>query len=905
PELSLPSDPVEPRSPIGPGRRQRVGPPTLGPPSPAQFTEEQLGRIAPVTVGWTEGDLLQLETSLETVSPYMDRAWRDSISQFVMQNSGPEVLGGSPQEFYRQLQMSTEDMFTDKAVKRLLGIVSDEEAFIQSARDEWLETHYAVQLAADWLQRDDGLKRYMDENYLESDSVRDELKKKLNLDPAAEGTTPWHFSSDITGLRGKSLEWRQDGDALSMRWFTEDPKADDPEFVDVLIFLEEGVELVADIDAITEYMLAEEGLKNLVAPSSGMVPGRQAFVGALIEGVEDLWHKIERNGAAPLIEGVNKVLTQQANAVVPGITEFNPVPEQQAADEESLIEKENMVAVTREMDRMAVVAAARQAMIDNPELLMSQVVQAGIAGAAKIPQEEKEREATRFIRNLDLAEKNRQEDQSHIGRFFEEEVAPTLLDALDVFTDAIYYVGIVALDFTNMDAPVEVIQNIAEQGIAGILNKETLLALVPDLPDPDSLIREINNIREEGLPLAIAAYHESVKDTTFADFYGIDPDSPWAGWVNQVGLIAYDPITIATLGAAASWQGLRRGLTTAAGAERMVRSRPMMTAFKHIVMDNNVSIVTVFSEGGMRGPAIIKIARIAGTDYTTQKARVEAFQELSRIVVGEFPVSGHGAVYIPASSRAVLRRKTNLGLARLAGRAHKDSKSRSFLQDVLIRARQNRTIDMSDRGWLTEQFRIIEIKQLTNSKGFADDVIQAVADYEAYRVGDGSVALLEGRVQTLKDEIVRLDIGAQPAELTQVPRLRKQVTEWDDSIKELDLRIASAKDDTTRAALEQSRATALSNRDEVEKLLKTEFQFTGKDTATAYDDVVREVGRKRGEIKKLQGQAEELSTAGRDRSLLEHATLKYFDEWAGEWGVPVLRTRRAKSSCTPFSVTSP
>ena len=293
PELSLPQLPSTPAAP-----QEQLGQQFSQEQLSQQFSQEPLRRLAPVMTGWTEEDFLHLELQLEIVNPWMDPAWRDEISQSVMLHSGPEVLGGSPQEFYRQIRMSTEDMFTDKAIKRVLNVVSDEEAFIQSARDEWLETHHAIQTASETLARDDGLKKYFDENYLEPDQVRDELKRQLGLDPAAEGTTPWHFSSKITGLRGKSLEWRQDGDMLSMRWFTEDPKEGDPEFVDVLIFLEEGVELVSHVDAITEYLLADAGLKNLLAPSSGQVPGRQSFIGLLIEGADDLQKKVEVNGAA-------------------------------------------------------------------------------------------------------------------------------------------------------------------------------------------------------------------------------------------------------------------------------------------------------------------------------------------------------------------------------------------------------------------------------------------------------------------------------------------------------------------------------------------------------------------------------------------------------------------------------
>jgi len=879
PELSLPSEPERPRSPIGPGRRQRQAPRTFGPPAPPVMSggrrrDMMSGGARRVPEGWTAGDMTILEGMVRAAHYMVPSEDLNKITQMVMTNSDPSIIQSGSAKFARQLGLSTREMFEEEAVLKLLGFVSDEDAFAQATVDRFYETGAALANTSKLFAESEEIKMTVTTHWLEAEDVRGRIAGQL-----AERGLVFGVGDKIEGLRGKSLKWKRDGDQLALRWFTEDPKPGEDAFVDVLIHLKPGTETNTSIDAVTEYLLAVGGVAHVVAPTSGDVPGRQNFVGALFEGADDMLNWAQKFGGGYLEETISELSTQMSTSLA--AVSMNPVPEQQEADDEAVREQESIQAVTRTMRDNTAVAIARREMLENPEQAMSATWQAGLAGAAMLEQDELEAQATTILSDLDAAEKRRLEEQSFLGEFIEQDLAPPVLGALEVWIEMLYFGGIVILDATNIDAWIEIAQDISENGIDALFDPMNLQKFVSPI-DLEFVIEQVRNIQEEGLPKALAAYVEATQDTTFADYYGIDPESNWAAWVNQAGLVVFDPVTWGTLGASASWNALRRSVQTVAGVERIMQSRNMLSAIKNIAVKDSVGTVMIMQEGNMGSTAIAKLFRIAGTHVDDKAAQIAQMQEIRTIMKGPGVFPANGGFYIP-SPAAVMRRKTTLGISQWFKIAPSDTKARSFMQDVLIRASNSRSINISEREWLSERFRVIQVKHAGDAKAMADDAARAVETYEAYRAGDISVAMMEGRFHKLKGEIVDLDISLMPGEVKQIPKLRKQVGEWNDSVTELDRRIAGAADDATREAFETSRAQAIKNRDETQALL----DVNSGEASRLYDQRVKDLAGKQREVKRIEGLVEDLGTASRDRSLLERDALKYMADWMEEWGVPV------------------
>ena len=880
-----------------------------GPPLPdtSQFSPELLHSLGQNTPGWTDNDRMHLEFSLRSTFIDIDPKTLNDALTSVMDNSDARILDLPRAKFIRQVGMSTQEMFEERTLIRMLGGVPADEAFNNAAIDTMLETGGAVRTASQVFAEADQQKQWLTAQFLENRARREAVIEQIQA--RSEGRLPPELATDwnyvtapeaVTQLRGQQVQWLAEDGQLAMRFYPEDFDAEtNPGYTDVLIYLEPGTEVLSATDAITEYLLADNDLAHAVAPTSGEVPGRQTLAGNLIEGTDNVIRAVERGGAALFDVFLDDAQSDVA-AAINGIAPVQANVSEQERDKEALREQETMEAARRDTDMAGLVYMTRKYMVDNPEAAMSNVVAAGIAGWAEIPDEQKEAMAVQSVTDLEAAAAANREEQSMLGRFIEEDVAPPVLDALQTWDAAIQFIGIVAHDVTNIDVWKDLADQVNEHGIGAITDALSDPATLWKAASPAGIdfgfIQDaFDEVRREGLPAALGAYTESVNEIgDMATYYGLDPDSAWAGWVNGTASVAFDPITWATLGGNASWNALKKGVTTVGGAERLIKSRPLMSAARNIVDNNTVQILPMLSSGGMSSNGIRRLAQIARTTYTTKPARVKAMQEALDVFRHELPA--YGGTWLPAGPARVLRRKTTMGLANLARITPTDSKARGFMQDILLRASNRRYANIAERNYLDEMFDIIQIRRLNDSDGMADDIIAALDIYDAHRYGDEATAMLQGRAQVLKQELD--DLAVFTPEAGQVPRIRSQVREWDDSVKELTDRLnRTAADDPNRAALEQARQRAIQNRDETQALLDA---GDGRVTS-AYDERVKVIAQKRDELAKVQAQMESLTMGTtRERTLLEHHLHRYLDEWADEWGVPIKTTPDGTPVAHPF-----
>ncbi len=878
-----------------------------GPPLPdvSQFSPNLLRELGQNAPGWTDDDYMHLEFSLRSTFLDIDPKTLNDTIQAVMSSGDATILDLPRSKFIRHVGMTTQDMFEERSLIRMLGGVPADEAFNNAAIDTILETGGAVRTASQVFAESQQQKQWFTAQFLENRDRRERVIAQVQQ--RSDGLLPPELEQDwryvtapdaVTGLRGQQIEWVAEDGQLAMRFYPEDFDAEtNPGYTDVLIYLEPGTEVLTPTDALTEYLLADNGLRHAMAATSGEVPGRQTIAGNLIEGTDNVIKAVERFGSGVFGEFISGAQSETA-AAINGIAPIQPNVSEQERDQEALREQETREAVSRSVDESGIVFLTRKYMAEHPDAAMSNVVAAGIAGWTEIPDDVKEAQVVQSITDLETAAAANREEQSMIGRFIEEDVAPPVMDVLQAWDSAIQFVGIVAHDLTNIDAWKDIADAVNENGIDALLSPQgavdVMQALNPMGLDTDFMLEQFDEVRREGIPNAVGAYIESVNEIgDMATYYGIDPDSSWAGWVNGAASVAFDPITWATLGGNASWTALKKGVTTVTGAERLVKSRPLMSAARNLVDNNSVHILPLLSSGGMSSNGIRRLAQIARTTYPTKAARVEAMQQALDVFRHELPA--YGGTWLPAGPARVLRRKTTMGLANMALLTPKDSKARGFVQDLLLRASNRRYAHITERSFLDEMFDVIQIRRLNDTDGMADDIIAALDIYDAHRYGDQATAMLQGRAQVLKQELE--DLAVFPAEVGQVPRLRGQVREWDDSVKELTDRLdRMAADDPARAALEQSRQRAIQNRDEIQALLDAgDGRFTG-----AYDERVKTIAAKRDELAQNQAQMESLGMGARDRSLLEQHLHRYMDQWADEWGVPVKTTPDGATIAHPF-----
>ena len=761
-----------------------------------------------------------LDYMILSVFPDISGANMNNVKNVIIATGDPSILELSAEKARRQIGLTTAEMFEEDALVHMLGTPGDSEAFVQGAVDTYLETGGAALTAATMFAESDETRQYWRKGFLENEDTRRRITEAAYAaDPNAaflyeqakglalasglpEPLEPTEaLISEINGLRGKAGSFLVDGNRLVVQFKNEDPGADDKEWLG-LIVLDPGTEIVTQEDAILAYLVAEAGYAHTLASSSDDVPGRQTILGAMIEGFDNHLANIEQWGTGNATEAVKDSQVAVSSLMFPRSRSGRSLEARQA-EEDSIREQETRTAVERNFATDSIVAIIQQAAVENPDVPMSNLVTAGISAFNTAPDELKEAVVVQQIEDLEAAAAAKIEQQSMLGRIIEEDIAPPVLDVLAAWDAGIHFIGIVALDVAN-NGILEFAREVDEKGVAAFTDPDSLARLAP--VDSQFLMEQFQNVKDEGLPKAMGSYFEGVREIgTIANYYGIPEDSAWASWVNMGGSILFDPITWATLGGAASWNALKKGIFTAGGVERIVQSRPLLSAARNVVVNDSVRSLPVLSAGGMSSNAIRRLANIAKTVYKTHGEKVAAMEEVLAIFRMELPGGGAGGLWIPSGPAKVLRRKTTQGLANLAGIAVKDPQARSFLQDILIRATRNRTVSIGERGWMNDLFNLAEIRRLNNVDGFADDIVKITELFEAYRSGDDAIALLQGKVQTIRQEMVDIS-GGLTDEVRQVPSLRKAVVDWNDSIKALDESIAKmGADDPLRPVAEEAR----------------------------------------------------------------------------------------------------
>ena len=875
-----------------------------------QFGAGFLQELSQRPVGWSDADATTLEFQLLQAFVDIPNDVKNEVMNMVMQNSDPQsVTSMSTSKFIRHVGMTTGQMLEERAVIHAMGGVPEDEVFADAAIDTWMESGGAVRTAAMVFAEAKQNQNWFEAAFLENRDRRKEIERAVLAAGSNEDITRFNLAStsELNGLRGKRIGYEVTDTELALRF--QDEGSDS--YTDVLIKLDPGTHFDTPTDVIIEYLLADKGLRHTILPSSGEVPGRQNLAGAFIEATDNIIRRVEQFGAHNTEQTIADMQAQyaaaQGSAQLP-----NPSAEQRTADQNAMREMQNLPAVLQSQSDQSLVYLMRQYAADNPDATGLQIVQAGIGAWGQIPDEVKQAAAVETVQDLQAAAEERARTQSRLGRFLEEDIAPPTLEVLSAYDRAIHFIGIVAQDVTDMGAWKRLADAVNENGV-GALSDPYVWDQIRQIVDPNINLNTaflqsmVADIQQEGLPKAIDAYKESVLDIgTLAEYYDLDPESNLAAWVNVGASLAYDPLTYATLGGNASWNTLRRGVTTTAGAERLLSSRPIMSAAKHIVERNSVRTVPLLAQGGLSSPAIKRLTDIARETFTTKSARVAAMEEVIDVLRYELPVNG--GLWIPAAPARALRRKTTMGLASMSRLAGENTKARTFIQDVLLRASARRYASLSDRSFLDDMFHMIEIRRLNDVDGYADDIIRAVDTYEAYRAGDQATALLQGRASVLRQELDDLSLSLMPDEVTQIPRVRQMVKEFDDSVKALDERLAKlppgdatmqsttrgqgTQQINTRAQLEQARAAAIEARDNAQAILDG--------VGPAYDQRLKVVAGKRDELSRVQAQIEHLQGPGRERSTLEDLIHRYMDEWADDWGVPVAVDSQGNPLAHPF-----
>ncbi len=689
-------------------------PPTLGtvppPAAPLSFTRGGEFAPAPLTPEFFR-DRTLINQSLLTFDPGLSTAQLDRIGGSLAQD--PWILDLLEQDFVRQVTRTTLEELEESAALRLIRYVSDEEAVTRAALDRVADTWGSAFSAAHIFRSAETQRETWTEIYLDSAERRDQVADEFGAQALAADSPginedeesnrgAWNAPDTRTNLFGVPLgqkdaegrlsgtggTWVQQGNNLAIRF------SRDGETWDVLIRLKPGTTIETHPQAIAAFSLAEQGKVGVIDPTSDEVPRRRTRLGSMWKGFDDAMAGIERHGIWQVAAVANGVIASyqfdQATGSIPATIS------EEGRLEASITELTALPAFSDKTRRDAAIAQIAQAFtVDEDSPMRDRVVLAGLALpgiAAEVPDL---LDPTADINQLAERMEAEQDETSELTKIFQEDVFEPTLQFLETWDNAIHFMGIIAMDVGagGPDDWINVVNEIRENGVGVLSDPELLVSLIPGLPDPGFFSEQWENIQNEGLPLAAAAYVESVQEIgDIATYWGIDEDSAWAGRVNAGASIAFDPVTYLTMGGGASWRHLLKGVTTPGGAERLIASRPMRSAVKQLVETQNPRIVASLRAGGMDSVDIARLVKISVTEYGDDAVKHAAASEANDV----FRHALNKGTWLPASPGQILHRKSYLGLAELSSRSARlggrDTKLRRLLTDLLTRSSRHRYV---------------------------------------------------------------------------------------------------------------------------------------------------------------------------------------------------------------------
>ena len=887
PPVGMPSVAGAPRqAPTGFGGPTPVPAPMRGTSPHGVRTPNQFAGLGPTQPGWSEAQSETLRLSLLRQDQTLSGPRMNQMMNSVMSNSDPSIIELAEKKFERQVAMSTQEMFEERSFQRMIGYVDDDEALSLATGDLWLDNWGSVFSAGQVFTNAESQKTWFTEGWLGNPDRFNTLDNQVTVAAQAAfrdkygvvgtdraGAWGAYQAEDIVGaargavraLSGKGGTWAVDGNNLAIRF------SDGDNEWDTLVRLKPGTTIETTADAIQAYALAVADVVHAVDPTSDETPGPQALLGAMWEGLDNVVQAIEKFGTNGTIPSLNQQIAAVDASMMTG--RRNPTVDGVDMDEESLVDNVQAAHVEKATRDAIITTAARNAALDEGAP-MSSIVQAGIFAYDAIPDKTIETINAEQINDLVEAAQAKEAETSYLAQYLQEDVFDPVLGALQTWEAALQFVGVSLLHVTTVDEIIDLGRRVAEEGV-GVLLDPANLQLAP-LLDWGQLADDFADVREVGLPAFTAAYTESMMDRTISDEFDLDPESNAAFWANMAGSLAVDPITWLTLGGNASWKALGKSLTTVAGAKEYVFRPQVVSAARQLVEKNNTNILTIFISDGLSSSGISRLSRILATNYTDDAAKIAAMGDVQNILFNELPAMG--GRWLPSGPGRAITRKTTLGLgqffARLGGKGWTNDSFMRLAQDVLARAPRQRFAAIGEREFLSDASTRLTIMYGDDAVKYAEKLDEAVGVYDAVRVGDDAIGVIEGQIQATRDQLSAL-AGGVTADVKFVPNLRKNVSAMDDSIRALDDAIESrvaVGDDAAAAGLRDVRDRAIASRDESQRFLD--------ELTPVYQDVTSSIRDKQKLLDRYLAQQSMLGTGQRDRGMLERWTHGLYDEWA-------------------------
>ena len=826
----------------------------------------------------------------------------------------PTVIGMTADELDRKIGLSTIEFLDNRASNQLLRYVTNEQAWTQANIEKSLDLWGAGATHGRIMNDVDAQRHAWNTNYLQDPDIRRAIAMEANAEAVAinnariDEDAPFDAGtwSSVVGVpeveagfdirRAQTVlkqldgaSWVHQGNNLAFEFRR------DGETFNVTIRLKPGTEIETNPDALVAYLLAREEVEHVIDPLSDEVPGRRSLAGSYFVGFDDANQALERNGVnLPLASSI--IATRVENAVkgIGGFGEQRPIPTrvgQTRSEEEAAALERAIPSISAKGKYDATVAQIVRLQTGmeeapmNERLIDADLTLAGFIGedptlAGTGPGELNVSEDVDQLVEKLLAEND---EKSLLAEAFTKPVLDVTIDVLQAWEGAIQYMGVMAMDVVGLDAVAELADLVGEQGFGSLLTGDALDLIVaaPGLsPEAAATITDsFHTMQEEGFPMALAAFAESVDELgTVADFFGIDPESPLSTWVNVGASIAIDPITWLTVGGNAGFRGLTHAVTTVGGAEKFLMSRPIRSAAVQLVEKKNPNVLYILNSQGMSSTGISRLAKIIGTDYADDAARLSGAADVIEVFRKELPA--HGGVWLPAGPGRVLHRKSILGLGEYAARINRigpktplgklaQGKPARFMSDLMARASRGRHVYVNDQSFLGEMITLAAIRHSDDAEAFSRAILRAVDSYDAWRSGDDAAVLLQGEL-----EEARRILGASQsttANFRNTHRLmERELKDLDDTIKRLGDNLSPedlAKLNAQRAVL-------------IPQLVENRATF---------DLVNTQIRGHRKTVAGIGGRIEDFSTSARSPAALEREAQLFMNEWAVELGLKPIK----------------
>ncbi len=733
----------------------------------------------------------------------------------------PAVVAMTFRELEHKMGLSTIEFLDDRASKQILRYVTNEQAWtlasIEKSVDLWGAgaTHGRIMNAigeqkhawtTNWIQDDDVRRAIAVEANAEAVAINNAaIDENAPLEAGAwsgvVGVPEVEAGFDI-GRAATVLDeldgatWVQQGNNLAFEFRRAG------ETFNVTIRLKPGTKIESNPDALIAYLLAREEVEHVIDPFSDEVPGRRSMAGTFFVGFDDSIQALERRGVnVPLATSIIATRVENAGRFFVGADQ-KALPTrvgQTRSEEEAAARERATTAITEKGKQAAYLAQVVRLQTGMDEAPMNQrLIDADLTLAGFLAEDPDLFDVSGDVDQLVTKILAENDETALLTEAFTKPALDLTVDVLQAWEGAIQYVGVMSMDAVGLDAVADLVDLVGEEGLGALLSGEALdlITAAPGLsPESAATITDtFRTLQEEGFPMALAAFEESVDELgKVAEFFGIDPESALAGWVNVGASIALDPITWLTVGGNAGFRGVMHSVTTVGGAEKFVMSRPMRSVAVQIVEKKNPNVLYILNSQGMSSGAISRLARIIGTDYADDAARLSGAAEVIDILRQELPA--FGGVWLPAGPGRVLHRKSILGLGEYAARINRigpktplgklaQGKPARFMSDLMARAARSRHVYVNDQNFLGEWITLAAIRHSNNADDFSRAIIRGVDSYDAWRSGDDAAAILQGEL-----EEARRILGASQSTTsnfrTTYKLMQRELKDLDDTIKRL------------------------------------------------------------------------------------------------------------------------